>query len=172
LFICAGEVLLPQLRDRKLRPLGTPSSKRLADLPDVPTMAELGVPNFIASSWTGIVAPAGTPKAIVDKVNRAVNAALAFAGNPSQAATTRSASHVRHAAGLRRLPRRRTAEMDRDGKAVGCGSRLKTGINHRVLTLYACACLTTPGYASDPFCHDHPDRQLRQLRLQPRPLSR
>jgi len=41
-------------------------------------MAELGVPNFIASSWTGIVAPAGTPNAIVDKVNRAVNAALAL----------------------------------------------------------------------------------------------
>ena len=36
------------------------------------------MPNFIASSWTGIVAPAGTPKAIVDKVNRAVNAALAL----------------------------------------------------------------------------------------------
>ena len=70
--------LLPQLRDRKLRPLGTPSPKRLADLPDVPTMAENGVPGFTASSWTGIVAPPGTSKAIVDKLNRATNAALAL----------------------------------------------------------------------------------------------
>ena len=66
LAVETSSILLPQLSDGKLRPLGTPSSKRLADLPDVPTMAELGVPNFIASSWTGIVAPAGTPKAIVE----------------------------------------------------------------------------------------------------------
>ncbi len=69
-------ILLPQLREGKLRPLGTPSPKRLADLPDVPTMAENGVPGFTASSWTGIVAPPGTPKAIVDKINRATDAAL------------------------------------------------------------------------------------------------
>jgi tripartite-type tricarboxylate transporter receptor subunit TctC len=78
LAVETSSILFPQLRDGKLRPLGTPSPKRLADLPDVPTMAELGVPNFIASSWTGIVAPAGTPKPIVDKLNRAVNAALAL----------------------------------------------------------------------------------------------
>jgi tripartite-type tricarboxylate transporter receptor subunit TctC len=71
-------ILLPQLRDGKLRTLGTPSPKRLADLPDVPTMAENGVPGFTASSWTGIVAPPGMSKAIVDKLNRAINAALAL----------------------------------------------------------------------------------------------
>jgi len=71
-------ILLPQLRDGKLRPLGTPSPKRLADLPNVPTMAENGVRGFTASSWTGIVAPPGTSKAIVDKLNRATNAALAL----------------------------------------------------------------------------------------------
>jgi tripartite-type tricarboxylate transporter receptor subunit TctC len=69
-------ILLPQLRDGKLRPLGTPSPKRLTDLPDVPTMAENGVPGFTASSWTGIVAPPGTSKQIIDKLNRATNAAL------------------------------------------------------------------------------------------------
>ncbi|HEY2244740.1 MAG TPA: tripartite tricarboxylate transporter substrate binding protein [Xanthobacteraceae bacterium] len=71
-------ILLPQLRDGKLRPLGTPSPKRLDVLPDVPTMAENAVPGFTASSWTGIVAPPGTPKTIVDKLNRATNAALAL----------------------------------------------------------------------------------------------
>jgi len=69
-------ILLPQLRERKLRPLATPSPKRLEDLPDVPTMAESGVPNFLASSWTGIVAPPGTSQAIVGELNRATNAAL------------------------------------------------------------------------------------------------
>ncbi len=69
-------ILLPQLRDGKLRPLATPSPKRLDVLPDVPTMAENGVPDFTASSWTGIVAPPGTAKTIVDKLNRATNAAL------------------------------------------------------------------------------------------------
>src|SRR5262249_56077351 len=69
-------ILLPQLRDGKLRPLGTPSPKRLDALPDVPTMAENGVPGFTASSWTGIVAPPGTPKPIIDKLNRPTNAAL------------------------------------------------------------------------------------------------
>jgi tripartite-type tricarboxylate transporter receptor subunit TctC len=71
-------ILLPQLREGKLRPLGTPSPQRLDVLPDVPTMAENGVPDFIASSWTGIVAPPATPKPIIDKLNRATNAALAL----------------------------------------------------------------------------------------------
>ncbi|HEX4238832.1 MAG TPA: tripartite tricarboxylate transporter substrate binding protein, partial [Xanthobacteraceae bacterium] len=69
-------ILLPQLRDGKLRPLGTPSPQRLDVLPDVPTMAENGVPGFVASSWTGIVAPPGTSKQIIDKLNRATNATL------------------------------------------------------------------------------------------------
>src|ERR1700758_47104 len=69
-------ILLPQLRDGKLRPLGTPSPQRLGVLPDVPTMAENGVPGFVASFWTGIVAPPGTSKQIIDKLNRATNAAL------------------------------------------------------------------------------------------------
>jgi tripartite-type tricarboxylate transporter receptor subunit TctC len=78
LAVEAASTLLPQLHDGKLRPLGTPSPQRLADLPDVPTMAECGLPEFMASSWTGIIAPQGTPQGIVDKLNRATNAALAL----------------------------------------------------------------------------------------------
>ena len=76
LAVETSSILLPQLREGKLRPLGTPSPKRLPDLPDVPTMAENGVPGFVASSWTGIVAPPGTPQPIIEKINRATNAAL------------------------------------------------------------------------------------------------
>jgi len=80
-------ILLPHLRDGSLRPLGTPSPKRLSELPDVPTMAESGVPGFIASSWTGIVAPPGTPAPIVDKINIAVNTGLASPATQAQLKT-------------------------------------------------------------------------------------
>jgi tripartite-type tricarboxylate transporter receptor subunit TctC len=87
LAVETSSILLPHLRDGSLRPLGTPSQKRLSELPDVPTMAESGVPGFVASSWTGIVAPPGTPEPIVDKVNAAVNASLASPATQAQLQT-------------------------------------------------------------------------------------
>jgi len=60
----------------RLRPLAVTAAKRLATLPDVPTVAELGYPGFEAATWSGLVAPAGTPKAIVDKLNAEANKAL------------------------------------------------------------------------------------------------
>jgi len=63
----------------KLRPIATTSPKRLANFPDVPTVAELGYPGFEAATWSGLVAPAGTPKAIIDRLNTEANKAL---GNP------------------------------------------------------------------------------------------
>jgi tripartite-type tricarboxylate transporter receptor subunit TctC len=74
-----SSVVLAHLAEGSLRPLGTPSPRRLPELPNVPTMIESGIPEFVASSWTGIVGPPGTPKAIVDRVNAAVNAGLASA---------------------------------------------------------------------------------------------
>ncbi len=56
-------VLLPLIRDGKLRALGVTSASRKSELPDTPTMVEAGVPGFIATLLTGIVAPAGTPAA-------------------------------------------------------------------------------------------------------------
>jgi len=61
----------------KLRALAVTSAQRSATLPELPTLAESGLPGFEASSWFGILAPAGTPKAIVDKINGAVAAWLA-----------------------------------------------------------------------------------------------
>jgi tripartite-type tricarboxylate transporter receptor subunit TctC len=74
-----SSVVLSHLAEGSLRALGTPSPKRLPELPNVPTMIESGIPEFVASSWTGIVAPPGTAKAVVDKVNAAVNTGLASA---------------------------------------------------------------------------------------------
>ena len=60
---------LPQIKAGKLRALAVTSTTRAPALPDVPTMAEAGLPGFEASSWFGILAPAGTPPAIVAKLN-------------------------------------------------------------------------------------------------------
>ncbi len=60
----------------KMRALALASDKRLPALPDVPTFAELGIKNMEISNWIGIVAPKGTPPAIVAKLNQAVNKAL------------------------------------------------------------------------------------------------
>ncbi|HVZ50730.1 MAG TPA: tripartite tricarboxylate transporter substrate binding protein [Pseudolabrys sp.] len=68
-------VSLPLVKAGKLKLLGVASAKRLPSLPDVPTIAET-LPGFEAVAWYGIVAPPGTPKPIVDKVNADVNEAL------------------------------------------------------------------------------------------------
>jgi tripartite-type tricarboxylate transporter receptor subunit TctC len=72
-------VLLPLIRDGKLRALGVTSATRRPELPDVPTMVEAGVPGFTATLLTGIVAPAGTPAPIVGKLNGVINETLAAA---------------------------------------------------------------------------------------------
>ena len=58
---------LPQIKAGKLRALAVTSTTRAPALPDVPTVAEAGLPGFEASSWFGVLAPAGTPPAIVAK---------------------------------------------------------------------------------------------------------
>jgi len=60
---------LPQIKAGKLRALAVTSVARAPALPDVPTMAEAGLPGYEASSWFGVLAPAGTPPAIVAKLN-------------------------------------------------------------------------------------------------------
>jgi tripartite-type tricarboxylate transporter receptor subunit TctC len=56
----------------KLRPLAVTSSKRLESLPDVPTAAEAGVPGFEVGTWQAVFAPAGTPKPIVERLNKEI----------------------------------------------------------------------------------------------------
>jgi tripartite-type tricarboxylate transporter receptor subunit TctC len=63
---------LPQIKAGRLRALAVTSTTRARALPDVPTIAEAGVPGYAAASWFGIFAPAGTPPAIVAKVNIAI----------------------------------------------------------------------------------------------------
>jgi tripartite-type tricarboxylate transporter receptor subunit TctC len=69
-------VVRPHLSDGTMRALATTTAERLSELPNVPTLIESGVPGFVARSWTGILAPPGTPQPIVEKLNSAVNAGL------------------------------------------------------------------------------------------------
>jgi tripartite-type tricarboxylate transporter receptor subunit TctC len=66
----------PFIKSGQLRALGTGGSKRNPVLPDVPTIAEAGVPGYEANNWWGIVAPAGTPKDIVERLYRDIQATL------------------------------------------------------------------------------------------------
>jgi tripartite-type tricarboxylate transporter receptor subunit TctC len=66
--------LLGHAKTGKLRPLAVGSAKRSPVLPDVPTVAELGYPGFEVSLWLGVVAPAGTPKPILDRLEREIRA--------------------------------------------------------------------------------------------------
>jgi tripartite-type tricarboxylate transporter receptor subunit TctC len=63
-------------RSKYLRPLAVTTAQRTPMLPDVPTMAESGVPGFVVTQWHGLLAPAGTPKPIVDRVQQGVAAIL------------------------------------------------------------------------------------------------
>lgn len=66
----------PHIRAGRLRGLATTGPKRSAALPDLPTVAESGYPDMELRYWYGLVAPAGTPRAIVEKVNAEINAVL------------------------------------------------------------------------------------------------
>ena len=67
---------LPHIRSGKLRALGVTDTRRTALLPDVPTIAEAGVPGYQAANWWGIAVPAGTPQPIIVKLHAAIAAAL------------------------------------------------------------------------------------------------
>ena len=66
----------PFMRSGQLKALAVSAPKRVAAAPDVPTIAESGLPGFETGSWQGVVAPAGTPRAIVDKLNAEITRIL------------------------------------------------------------------------------------------------
>ena len=68
---------LPLAKSGKLRALGAGTAKRVAAMPDLPTLQEQGLPGFECYTWNVFLAPAGTPKPIVDKLNAAINKSLA-----------------------------------------------------------------------------------------------
>jgi tripartite-type tricarboxylate transporter receptor subunit TctC len=79
--------VLPHIRSGRLRAIAVSSRERIPSLPDVPTVAESGFPGFEADQWYGVVAPAGTPDAVVTRLNAEINKALASPDVAQQLAT-------------------------------------------------------------------------------------
>jgi tripartite-type tricarboxylate transporter receptor subunit TctC len=70
----AVTTMMPNVQAGQVRALGTTGTKRSATTPDIPTIAEAGVPGYEATIWLGLMAPAETPKPIIDKLAAATNA--------------------------------------------------------------------------------------------------
>jgi tripartite-type tricarboxylate transporter receptor subunit TctC len=68
--------IAPHARSGKVRALAVTGARRSPAFPDLPTVAEAGVPGYEAGTWSGVIAPAGVPRPIVDKLNAAINGAL------------------------------------------------------------------------------------------------
>src|ERR1019366_4238338 len=69
-------MLLTQIKAGAVRALAVTSADRVSALPNIPTIAESGVPGYQASSWNGVSVPAKTPRAIIDRLNKAFAAAI------------------------------------------------------------------------------------------------
>ncbi len=78
LFFAQSSAALPQWRAGKVVALGVATRTRLASAPELPTIAEQGLPDFEATSWYALVAPAGTPAAIIDRLHAQIVRALAL----------------------------------------------------------------------------------------------
>jgi tripartite-type tricarboxylate transporter receptor subunit TctC len=76
LLFTGAPAVLGQIRSGQLRAIAVSSPKRLDALPEVPTVAESGYPDFEADQWYGVVAPAGTPPAVIARLNAQINQAL------------------------------------------------------------------------------------------------
>ncbi len=85
-------IVLPHHKSGRLRALGVTTAKRSPQMPDVPSIAEAGVPGYDATLWLGIVAPKGTPRAIVTRLNKEITQALQSAD--VRAGFTRSGTDV------------------------------------------------------------------------------
>src|SRR5260370_16043465 len=75
MFAPASSVV-PHIREGKVRALGVATPERTAVMPDIPTIDELGIKGFDATTWHGLVAPAGTPKDVIDMLYIATTEAI------------------------------------------------------------------------------------------------
>jgi tripartite-type tricarboxylate transporter receptor subunit TctC len=76
MMIDAVPAMAPNVAENQVRALATTGKARSSVLPNVPTVTEAGIAGYEATIWLGLMAPAGTPKSVVDKINSAVNAAV------------------------------------------------------------------------------------------------
>ncbi len=76
LIFATVSTALPSMKSNRIRPLAITFAKRVDEFPELPTVAEAGVPGFVIDNWYGFQAPAGTPKPIVAKLHAEINRIL------------------------------------------------------------------------------------------------
>ena len=123
--------LLPLLKSGRLRALAVSSATRIAELPEVPTVAESGYPGFEADQWYGVVAPAGTPPDVVERLNAAINRALGSPEVRSPLARRRRDTGTGLQPCLRRAHRARDRALARGGSSRPRHRVLKAALRFR-----------------------------------------
>ena len=104
---------LPYIQDGKLRPIAIAGNVRHPKLPNVPTVVEAGFPKLQSPFWLAVVAPAGTPPAIIAKLNSAFHQALAAAETRARLDALGAEIKIGTPAGSRQDARRRARAVDR-----------------------------------------------------------
>jgi tripartite-type tricarboxylate transporter receptor subunit TctC len=107
------------IKNGKLRPLAVSTARRTSALPDVPTVAESGAPGFEFTLWFGIWGPAGMPAALVDKINKDVNRALADPGVREQLAKLGNDTMIMTPTEFSQFVRREVEDYGKIVKAAG-----------------------------------------------------
>ena len=107
------------IQSGKMRALAVTSAQRWPTLPDVPTMAEAGMKDFVVTSWAAFVLPAATPRPIVDKLSGAMKQIAADEDDAEAVSGGRRAHSFQHAGGGHRLRRQGAGDVEGRGRAVG-----------------------------------------------------
>jgi tripartite-type tricarboxylate transporter receptor subunit TctC len=110
---------IPFIRDNRVRPLAVTSTKRQATIPNVPTVAESGVPGYAFTLWFGMWAPAGLSGELVDKINKDVNRALGSADVVDRLSKVGQEPMIMSPTEFRQLDRKEVDEYGRIIKAAG-----------------------------------------------------
>ena len=110
--------VVTQVKAGKLRALAITSPNRAASLPDIPTVAEAGVPGYEVGVWFGMVAPAATPPDVLAKLNAELNKILSHARREAEIRRSGRRSGRRHARALRRAPGGADREVGQGGEGV------------------------------------------------------
>ena len=118
-------ILAPQIREGTLRALAAQNSTRTKLLPDLPTMAEVGVPNAEANTFFGLVAPAGTPAHIIKMLNEALNEGMQSPEIQQLIANVGSEFEAQLTGGVCRLHRSPASEMAGGWKGRGREDQLR-----------------------------------------------
>jgi len=118
-FFSPISAALPNIREGKLVALGVSTAKRSSALPNVPTIAESGLPGFDYNLWVGLWAPAGTPQDIVDKINADVAKVLAMPDVRERLAALGAEPMVMTSADFRKFMREEIDDAAKVVKAAG-----------------------------------------------------